>query len=1004
MRCILCCAAGLCLSTIAVAADLPTSRDPRLEITLFAEQPQIATPTGLDVDSRGRVWAIECNTHFRPADYKGHPSDRVLVFRDADGDGRAEAPTTFADGFEATMSVAVRPAWMPPVVVNPSQAPGKQQVYVATRNRVMLLEDLDGDDVCDRQTALFQLDTRGNYPHNGFAGFAFDPLGAMYVGMGENLGEPYKVRDRNGDVVFESGEGGNLYRFQPDGTKFELFARGTWNPHASGLDAFGHLFTVDNDPDSRPPCRLLHVIEGGNFGYRFSNGRKGLHPFTSWDGQVFGTLPMVAGTGEAPSAVLAYEHAAFPEEYRGDLFVTSWGDHRIDRFRLKPKGASYESIAEPVIVGGEEFRPVGMALAPDGSLYCSDWVKRDYELHGHGRLWRISAKSPAGEAGPIPEPNETDVAKLSRAVESPSLVVRRTAARRLAEINGGALMTIVRNRDLPARPRYEALAALVVHPSHSDFPRVLKSTVPVDKPPFDAVQTLMETRFDDRPSASRIVELLRDPAGSDPNYILSGLEVFIPVLRALANSSSDKVIEVANRDLATNDPFARSRLIRLMSRALDPQQLLAIISASDRLSPELRTCAVLAARAASPGDEAAARAAINRPEPLVRRAAVQWAAEDRLSALRPDVEACLTRTPMTTDLFLATLGALEMLDGKNPQDFDKTPSSQYVVPLVNSDQTPPGVLAIALRLIQPGDAAIPVRRLVDLAGSPDERVVREAVWTLASSTSPDAIEPLLAMADRADVRADVLLGLSRWLQASPPDPRIQEFLTRDEPWTADTLRAVRGSLTSDATLRAGAIKRSASLASQSPEETAELVAQLALALGSEPLPEEVRTRVLPRPQDAAAWRLALLDEHAPAGDAEAGRIVFFHPQGPGCFKCHTVEGRGGKVGPDLSQIGRAFTREKLVDSILDPSREISPQFTTWQMVDADGRVHTGMIVHENEGKTILGDSEAKTEELPTAFIAERKPQRVSVMPEKLVERMTMLEFRDLIAYLQATGP
>src|SRR5262249_3804946 len=151
----------------------------------------------------------------------------------------------------------------------------------------------------------------------------------------------------------------------------------------------------DNDPDSRPPCRLMHIMPGGDYGYRFRNGRAGLHPFTSWNGEIPGTLPMVAGTGEAPSGILAYESYALPDDYRGNLIATRWGDHRVDRFQLKPKGASFTALAEPVIVGGENFRPVGIALAPDGSLYFTDWVKKDYTLHGQGRVWRILANQPA---------------------------------------------------------------------------------------------------------------------------------------------------------------------------------------------------------------------------------------------------------------------------------------------------------------------------------------------------------------------------------------------------------------------------------------------------------------------------------------------------------------------------------------------------------------------------------------------------------------------------------
>src|SRR6185503_15598806 len=107
---------------------------------------------------------------------------------------------------------------------------------------------------------------------------------------------------------------------------------------------FGRLFAVDNDPDSRPPCRLLHIVEGGDYGYKYRNGRKGTHPFTAWNGELPGTLPMVAGTGEAPSGLLACGLGdKLPSDYRGDLLVTSWGDHRIERYQLRPRGASFSA-------------------------------------------------------------------------------------------------------------------------------------------------------------------------------------------------------------------------------------------------------------------------------------------------------------------------------------------------------------------------------------------------------------------------------------------------------------------------------------------------------------------------------------------------------------------------------------------------------------------------------------------------------------------------------------
>ena len=61
---------------------------------------------------------------------------------------------------------------------------------------------------------------------------------------------------------------------------------------------------------------------------------------------------------------------------------------------------------------------------------------------------------------------------------------------------------------------------------------------------------------------------------------------------------------------------------------------------------------------------------------------------------------------MTTDLFLATIAALEMLDGKKPEDFDKTPAEQYVVPLLKDEQRSPAVRAQALRLVSPTDKSL----------------------------------------------------------------------------------------------------------------------------------------------------------------------------------------------------------------------------------------------------------------------------------------------------------
>jgi putative heme-binding domain-containing protein len=161
--------------------------------------------------------------------------------------------------------------------------------------------------------------------------------------------------------------------------------------------------------------------------------------------------------------------------------------------------------------------------------------------------------------------------------------------------------------------------------------------------------------------------------------------------------------------------------------------------------------------------------------------------------------------------------------------------------------------------------------------------------------------------------------------------------------------------------------------------------EIALALGKEP----------------AGFRRPLPKEELHGGNPAAGRRAFFHTKSAGCYKCHTVNGRGGRVGPDLSTIGRSHSREKLIDSIVEPGKEIAPQYMTWAFETAEGKVLSGMIVHENEGKTIIGDADGKLTELKTIDIVSRVAQQKSVMPDKLPEQMTTQEFRDLLAFLES---
>lgn len=366
----------------AGAADVehPRSLLPGWEIELVAAEPDVMTPIACRFDDRGRLFVVESHTHFPPDDYAGPAHDKIKLLDDSDGDTTLDRIRVFHEGTRKTMSLATgRDGWL----------------YVATRDVIRRIRDTDGDDRADAEEVLVRLETEADYPHNGLCGLSFAPDGQLVFGLGENFGAPYTLIGSDGSRLAGGGEGGNIFRCTADGENLRWIATGFWNPFGIAHDPVGRLLTVGNDPDARPPCRIVHVVETGDYGFQFRFGRAGTGPLQSWDGELPGTLPMVAGTGEAPSAILPY---------RGWLWVTSWGDNRIERYRVESKGASISAAPTVAVVGDTMFRPVDLAVAPDGSLYVTDWVDRSYSVHRKGRIWRIKRTGTEQVESLVPDP------------------------------------------------------------------------------------------------------------------------------------------------------------------------------------------------------------------------------------------------------------------------------------------------------------------------------------------------------------------------------------------------------------------------------------------------------------------------------------------------------------------------------------------------------------------------------------------------------------------------
>jgi putative membrane-bound dehydrogenase-like protein len=877
---------------LATSQEPPVSVDGRFEIQLVAQEPEIANPTGLAVDRRGRIWAIENNTHMRTKDYPGPATDRLRVFEDFGPDGRARKVTTVADGFVLGMNVTIAPTG---------------EVFLVTRNSIEIVKE--------SRRPIVRLDTVGDYHHNGLFGLAVDPKGDLYFAMGRNtgkdypLGAPWKLVGSDGSTV-SGNDGGRIFRCRPDGSALQQVATGFWNTFHMTFDLFGRLFAVDNDPGGGSECRLLHIVPGGDYGFRPRAGYRDGHPFHSWTGEHPGTLPIVSFTGEAPSGILCDRDLWSGDEV-GTLLVTSWGDHQVERYRLRPEGASFKAARDVLIRGGENFRPVGIAQGLDFSIVLSDWVDRSYPVHGKGRIWRLRRKQ-AGIPG-VPPPVDIRLARVQG-----------------AWLGGGEGLD-----DATEEVRGEAVRLLPA----ADPRRIQFATK--DRSPYVRLQALLGMK----------------PPTPTPEWLISLLE--------------------------DADPFLVGAAISVLGHPGASEELLRRASAE---SPKIRVGVLVALRRS--GDKinpVVIRKFLVDPEPSIRRAAIQWAAEDGLRELSAEVAAAAARAPVTLDVFEAYLGALEYLTDPVSGRRDAKLAETHLVAILSDSAQPEAIRAYALRMLRPDHPLLALPKLQEWLEAGNEALRMEATRTMALSTLEPAQEALRKLAADARaplrVRMEATAGLGHSAATSPATRQVLlSLLDGDsEEIRVEAVRSVGGAAADPE------VRRALHRLLKTQGERRDFLEKVALVLklGGDSVDA-------PQPTTNTEWAAAADG----SGDPAEGERLFFHPRGPQCHACHKIRGRGGEVGPDLSRVSRGMDRDRLITSILDPSREIGPDFAAWEILTREGDSWVGRILKEDTKTLSLLGPSGRPVVLPREEIVGRRPSRVSMMPDGLQKGLTRKEFRD----------
>jgi putative heme-binding domain-containing protein len=139
----------------------------------------------------------------------------------------------------------------------------------------------------------------------------------------------------------------------------------------------------------------------------------------------------------------------------------------------------------------------------------------------------------------------------------------------------------------------------------------------------------------------------------------------------------------------------------------------------------------------------------------------------------------------------------------------------------------------------------------------------------------------------------------------------------------------------------------------------------------------------------------------PKANFEKGRSLYFAAN---CGKCHRFNGLGGGVGPDLTSIRNKFDVRYLLESIVDPSKVISDQYQSSNVVLSDGKSYQGLVIKEGDNYVIYpSDLNIKEKTVSKDDVLELEPSPVSQMPLSLIDNLNKEELRDLLAYLMSGG-
>ncbi len=961
-----------------------------------------------------------------------HHTERIYQLRDTDGDGTADRMTVFAEGFNSNVTgiaagVMYHDGW----------------VYATIAPDLWRFKDTDDDGVADiREVVVHGFGVHIAYAGHDMHGLMVGPDGRIYWSIGD---KGLNVTSKEGKVFAFPNEGA-VMRVEPDGSHFEVYARGNRNIQEPAFNDYGDLIGVDNDADQPGEReRFVFLPEGSDSGWRCNFQymkedspwiREGMWK-PRFDGQAAYFLPPIIAYSDGPAGFKYEPGTALGERQRGIFLLNEFPSGKMKGFRAVPDGATFKMVEARIMNDG--IMGIGMSWHPDGSLMMVDWIG-GYPLDELGALWRVDAKNAA--VNPLRRETQTLLAagfgrrgdeELRTLLAHRDQRVRQGAQLELAKRNKGELLLgVARDAGADQLARLHAVWG---------FGQLLRRNA------ADVAAVLPLLRDADVEVRRQVAKVIGDAAHAAAK---SAGRALIPLLA----DASPRVRLLAAIALAKfNEPAAVEALFTLAEKdgadVTLRQGIVAGLAANATAAqlaakrgdarPHVRLVSVVALRRQGAAEVAAF---LTDGDVLVQQEAARAIHDDLgIPGALPALAAALgkangseifTRRAMNAALRLGTTEAAERLLAFALNAAAPAKMREEALATLRVWKNPPRLDLVDgyARTFKPAaiDAVLAPKldALLALADPKLKTLGIEIMIAHALKARAEQIAAIVADADAAgELRAQALklLGaegaggaaraqaLDTALAANSPAVLHRAALALLLPGQAD--RLVREA---EAVLKARSVpekQHAIALLAQAGTAAADQVLQrLAATLADGTCEPALKLDVLEAARSRAAASPALRSaaeaygkqpaaaaqgELLAGGDIARGRDIVANHLAANCTACHAVESAGSEVGPNLRTIGAQRDAKYLLESLVAPSAQIATGYGIVNVTLKNKSEVTGTLAKETPQAVTVRLFDGKMQTIARSDIAAQTAP-ASIMPP-MTGILQPREIRDVVAYL-----